>query len=116
VSSFCQPTCEPPDFCRVTIWIDAQFSPRMARWIEETFEVGCRHVRDIGLREAEDPEIYRQARDAGAVVMTKDEDFVHRFAFAIRCRNYSSSLNSSARSCGRGRAWYMCAQETIAEK
>mgnify|MGYP006957740159 FL=1 len=49
----------------------------MARWIEETFEVECRHVRDIGLREAEDPEIFRQARDASAVVMTKDEDFVH---------------------------------------
>ena len=75
--SFCQPTCEPPDSCRVIIWIDAQLSPRMARWIEETFEVECRHVRDIGLREAEDPEIFRQARDASAVVMTKDEDFVH---------------------------------------
>ena len=59
------------------IWIDAQLSPRMARWIEETFAVGCRHVRDIGLREAEDPEIFRQARDAVAVVMTKDEDLVN---------------------------------------
>jgi predicted nuclease of predicted toxin-antitoxin system len=49
----------------------------MARWIEETFEVGCRHVRDMNLREAEDPEIFRRARDAGAVVMTKDEDFVN---------------------------------------
>ena len=49
----------------------------MARWIEETFEVGCHHVRDIGLREAEDSEIFRQARDASAVVMTKDEDFVN---------------------------------------
>jgi predicted nuclease of predicted toxin-antitoxin system len=61
----------------VIIWIDAQLSPRVARWIEETFEVGYHHVRDIGLRKAEDPEIFRQARDAGAVVMTKDEDFVH---------------------------------------
>lgn len=77
MSSFCQPTCEPPDSCGVIIWIDAQLSPRMARWIEKTFEVRCHHVRDIGLREAEDPEIFRQARDAGAVVMTKDEDFVH---------------------------------------
>jgi len=49
----------------------------MARWIEETFKVECRHVRDIGLREAEDPEIFRRARDARAVVMTKDEDFVN---------------------------------------
>jgi len=31
----------------------------------------------MGLRDAEDPEILRRARDSGAVVMTKDEDFVH---------------------------------------
>jgi len=61
----------------VIIWIDAQLSPQMARWLEETFEVECHHVRDLGLREAEDREIFRKARDASAVVMTKDEDFVY---------------------------------------
>ena len=34
-------------------------------------------VRDLGLRDAEDPEIFQKARDAGVVMMTKDEDFVH---------------------------------------
>jgi predicted nuclease of predicted toxin-antitoxin system len=34
------------------------------------------HVRDLGLRDAEDVEIFQKARDAGSVVMTKDEDFV----------------------------------------
>lgn len=58
------------------IWIDAQLSPRLARWIEHTFKVECHHVRDLALREAEDPEIFKQARNSGAVVMTKDEDFV----------------------------------------
>jgi len=76
VSSVCEPTGEPPDSCRVIIWLDAQLSPQVARWIDETFKVECRHVRDIGLRDAEDPEIFRQARAASAVVMTKDEDFV----------------------------------------
>ncbi|MGH7829195.1 MAG: DUF5615 family PIN-like protein [Candidatus Binatia bacterium] len=56
--------------------LDAQLSPRLARWIEETFEVECVHVRDLGLRNAEDPEIFQKARDALSVVMTKDEDFV----------------------------------------
>jgi predicted nuclease of predicted toxin-antitoxin system len=61
----------------VTIWLDAQLSPRLRRWIGENFGVECLHVRDLGLRDAEDPEIFQRARDAGAVVMTKDEDFVH---------------------------------------
>ncbi len=34
------------------------------------------HVRDLGLREAEDPEIFDKARAADVVVFTKDEDFV----------------------------------------
>ena len=44
--------------------------------MEETFGVECLHVRDLGLRDAEDPEIFQKARDAGSVVMTKDEDFI----------------------------------------
>ena len=58
------------------VWLDAQLSPRLARWIEETFGVECLHVRDLGLRNAEDPEIFQKARDAVSVVMTKDEDFI----------------------------------------
>lgn len=58
------------------VWLDAQLSPQLARWIEETFGNECLHVRDLGLRDAEDPEIFHKARDAGAVVMTKDEDFI----------------------------------------
>ena len=59
------------------IWLDAQLSPRLTRWIEETFGVECLDVRDLGLRNAADPEIFQKARDSGAVAMTKDEDFVH---------------------------------------
>ena len=33
-------------------------------------------MRDIGLRDAEDEEIFLAARKANAVVMTKDSDFV----------------------------------------
>ena len=58
------------------VWLGAQLSPCLARGIEETFGVECFHVRDLGLRDAEDPEIFQKARDAGAVVMTKDEDFI----------------------------------------
>lgn len=40
------------------------------------FGAACLHVRDLGLRDAEDTEIFEKAREAGAVVMTKDEDFI----------------------------------------
>lgn len=53
------------------IWIDAQLS----RWIKERFGVESFHVRDLGLRHAEDAEIFQKAREAQAVVMSKDEYF-----------------------------------------
>ncbi len=58
------------------IWIDAQLSPALAKWIETTFGVHARALRDVGLRDATDREIFRAARTADAIVMTKDSDFV----------------------------------------
>jgi predicted nuclease of predicted toxin-antitoxin system len=60
----------------MTIWLDAQLPPSVAAWIEVTFGVECRAVRDLGLRNAKDHSIFLAARDAGAIVMTKDKDFV----------------------------------------
>lgn len=42
---FASPTREHPDPCRMIVWLDAQLSPRLPRWIEETFGVECLHVR-----------------------------------------------------------------------
>lgn len=61
----------------MTLWLDAQLPPALARWIgEQPWGVDAVAVREIGLRDASDPEIFRQARAAGAVVMTKDRDFI----------------------------------------
>ena len=60
----------------MTIWIDAQFSPAIAVWIESNFNAKAFALRDLGLRDAEDKEIFLAARKANAVVMTKDSDFV----------------------------------------
>ncbi len=57
------------------IWIDAQLSPALARWIRETFQIEAHAVRDLGLRNAKDPVIFKAAREAEVVVMSKDEDF-----------------------------------------
>ncbi|MBX3288517.1 MAG: DUF5615 family PIN-like protein [Acidobacteria bacterium] len=58
------------------IWIDAQLSPAIAFWIRETFGIDAKALREIGLRDAEDEEIFRAASEANTVVMTNDRDFV----------------------------------------
>lgn len=60
------------------LWLDAQLSPALAKWITEQFTpIQAVPVRELGLRNADDREIFAQARSAGAVVMTKDRDFLH---------------------------------------
>jgi predicted nuclease of predicted toxin-antitoxin system len=62
----------------VILWLDAQLSPALAKWITEQFTpIQAVPVRELGLRNADDREIFAQARSAGAVVMTKDRDFLH---------------------------------------
>ena len=58
------------------VWVDAQVSPAIAAWMRRTLGVDAVAVRDLGLREAEDPDIFQRAREAGVVVLTKDSDFV----------------------------------------
>jgi predicted nuclease of predicted toxin-antitoxin system len=60
------------------LWLDAQLSPALARWITAEFApIQAVPVRELGLRDADDREIFAQARSAGAVVVTKDRDFLH---------------------------------------
>ena len=59
-----------------TIWLDAHLSPRLAHWLAATFEVQAVAVRDLGLRQAEDHDIFFAARKVGAIVVTKDNDFL----------------------------------------
>ena len=60
----------------MTIWVDAQLSPRIARWIAANFSLQTQPLREIGLRDAEDEDIFMAARAADVVVLTKDSDFV----------------------------------------
>ena len=64
----------------MTIWIDAQLSPSLAKWITDSLGVSTIAVRDLGLREATDFAIFQAAREANAVVLTKDADFSHLLA------------------------------------
>lgn len=58
------------------IWIDAQLSPSIAAWITADLRIDAKALRELGLRDSEDEEIFMAARHAKATVITKDNDFV----------------------------------------
>jgi predicted nuclease of predicted toxin-antitoxin system len=58
------------------IWVDAQLPPTLATWLTANFMVEAVALRDIGLRDSRDIEIFEAARNVHAVIMTKDSDFV----------------------------------------
>jgi predicted nuclease of predicted toxin-antitoxin system len=60
----------------MTIWVDAHLSPGIANWISKTLGIEAIALRDLGLRDAEDTEIFDAARAQKAIMMTKDSDFV----------------------------------------
>lgn len=61
----------------MTIWIDAQLSPLVAKWVEDRFGIETVPVRELGFRDAKDIQIFRAAREADATILTKDADFPH---------------------------------------
>ena len=60
----------------MVIWIDAQLSPGIAHWITAQYRVQAVAIRDLGLRDATDYQIFVAAQKAGTVIMTKDSDFL----------------------------------------
>jgi len=61
----------------VKFLIDAQLPPALAHWSREA-GYDAQAVRDVGLREAGDGEIWRYAQAQGCMIVTKDEDFARR--------------------------------------
>ena len=61
----------------MTLWVDAMLSPSLARWLSSEFDgVDAFSADRLGLRDAKDSVIFDAARSAGAVVLTKDQDFL----------------------------------------
>ncbi|MEO6595450.1 MAG: DUF5615 family PIN-like protein [Planctomycetota bacterium] len=58
------------------VWVDAQLTPRLAAWLASQFNVEAQSLRDLGLQRTKDSKIFFEARALGAVVITKDADFV----------------------------------------
>lgn len=61
----------------MTFWLDAQLSPYLSDWISDHFDVSCRSLRELDLRDANDNTIFEKAYKQDAIVITKDSDFVH---------------------------------------
>lgn len=60
----------------MNIWIDAQLPPTLAVWVTNNFNVKAFSLKELGLRDARDAEIFESARSVKAVIMTKDNDFI----------------------------------------
>ena len=58
------------------IWVDAQLAPAVADWITKQTDHPAQAVRVLGLQRAADIEIFQAARQANAIILTKDADFV----------------------------------------
>jgi predicted nuclease of predicted toxin-antitoxin system len=64
----------------VRFLVDAQLPPIVVRYLISTGHEAM-HVGELGLSKASDRDIWRQAVDMGAALITKDEDFVTMRAF-----------------------------------
>jgi predicted nuclease of predicted toxin-antitoxin system len=61
--------------------VDAQLPPALARLLRES-GYDAFAVREIGLREASDAEIWQYAIQEQAAIITKDEDFAERCLYS----------------------------------
>ena len=52
------------------------YRPGLARYLTDRFDVQASHVRDLGLKDADDLIIFQYARQTPSIVVTKDSDFV----------------------------------------
>ena len=63
----------------MNLLIDAQLPPALATWLIQQGHI-AQHIEDVGLRNADDIEIWNYALTSGATIVTKDEDFAERTA------------------------------------
>ena len=77
---------------------DQNLPPQLARRLADVFP-DSEHVRNIGLRDADDAQIWEYAKKHGFIITTKDTDFHQRsFLYGhppkviwLRCGNCSTS-------------------------
>ena len=61
----------------MTIWIDAQISPAIAAWINRSYpDYEAASLRSLELQAAEDVDVFMAAKEANAILITKDVDLI----------------------------------------
>jgi predicted nuclease of predicted toxin-antitoxin system len=60
---------------------DENLSPKLARRLADLFPDSA-HVRDVGLKAADDPLVWDYARDGGLMIVSKDSD-MHQRSFVF---------------------------------
>jgi len=60
---------------RAELWPDAHLPPALVPWLIERFDMQAQSFDRAGLRFATDEEAFAKARQADAVIVTKDADF-----------------------------------------
>jgi predicted nuclease of predicted toxin-antitoxin system len=67
----------------VKLLFDQNLSHKLARRLADLFP-GSIHVREVGLKEAEDPIVWEYAKQQGFMIVSKDSDFHQRsFVFGF---------------------------------
>ena len=59
-----------------TLWLDAQLPPQLAVWLRDVWHIDAKALRELGLRDAGDREIFDAARANSVILLSKDADFV----------------------------------------
>ena len=59
-----------------TLWLDAQLPPQTAAWLRDERRVDAKALRELGLRDAGDREIFDAAQANNVILLSKDADFV----------------------------------------
>jgi predicted nuclease of predicted toxin-antitoxin system len=62
---------------RRVFWVDENLPPALGKWLTDQPGLRADHFRRLGLQETPDREIFLQAREAGAIIVTKDDDFAN---------------------------------------
>jgi len=58
------------------LWLDEHLSPQLTNWITQQFGFETIHLRELSLARAQDRAVFDAARQARAIILTKDADFV----------------------------------------
>lgn len=58
------------------LWLDAQLPPQLAVWLRNAQHIDAKALRELGLRDAGDREIFDAARTNNVILLSKDADFV----------------------------------------